>query len=186
MKTAPPPPSTGSTMANLGQEAIERLAAIVASSDDAIIGKDIHGVITSWNPGAEKIFGYSEKEAVGKSIQFLLPPERMEEESFILNKILKGERVFLKSGVRTVLITPAMRSVCCLLLHRLGIVSQSYLSQASVRPYKLFGEILRCSVATYYADSEQVMNNLLRRLNREILLGARVMNLLRPLTAYEV
>lgn len=80
-------------MANLGQEAIDRLAAIVAGSEDAIIGKDLHGIITSWNPAAEKIFGYSEQEALGKSIEFLLPPEKVEEESFILNKILKGERV---------------------------------------------------------------------------------------------
>lgn len=80
-------------MATLGQEAIERLAAIVAGSDDAIIGNDLHGVITSWNPAAEKIFGYSEQEAVGQSIKFLLPSERMQDEGFILNKILQGERV---------------------------------------------------------------------------------------------
>lgn len=77
----------------IGHDAIERLAAIVASSDDAIIGKNLSSVITSWNRGAEKIFGYTADEAVGQSIDFLLPPERLEEERFILSRILKGERV---------------------------------------------------------------------------------------------
>jgi PAS domain S-box-containing protein len=80
-------------MDNLGQEAVERLAAIVAGSEDAIIGMDAHCVITSWNPAAEKIFGYSKSEAIGKPIEFLLPPERVDKEKFILNKILRGETV---------------------------------------------------------------------------------------------
>lgn len=74
-----------------GQEAIERLAAIVTGSDDAIIGKDLNGLITSWNRGAEKIFGYASEEVIGKSIDFLVPPGHSEEEALILNKILKGE-----------------------------------------------------------------------------------------------
>jgi PAS domain S-box-containing protein/putative nucleotidyltransferase with HDIG domain len=84
---------TLTTSVTLGQEAIERLAAIVAGSDDGIIGKDLNGVITSWNAGAEKIFGYTAQEAMGRRIDFLLPPEHVEEEGFILVKILKGERV---------------------------------------------------------------------------------------------
>ena len=93
MKKTPLPPSARPCSVDLGQEAIERLAAIVADSDDAIIGKDLGGVITSWNRAAENIFGYSKEEAIGRSIQFLIPSERAEEENFILNKILKGERV---------------------------------------------------------------------------------------------
>ena len=69
------------------------LAAIVNSSDDAIIGKDLKGFITSWNPGAEKIFGYSAQELIGHSIEILLPPERLNEESDILKKISQGERI---------------------------------------------------------------------------------------------
>lgn len=73
--------------------AISRLAAIVESSDDAIIGKDLNGIITSWNQGAEKIFGYTAEEMVGSSILRLFPPERQREENFILEKIKRGEKV---------------------------------------------------------------------------------------------
>jgi len=68
-------------------------AAIVASSDDAIIGKDLNGVITSWNPGAERIFGYSAHEAVGQPIMILIPADRADEETMILGRIRRGETV---------------------------------------------------------------------------------------------
>ncbi len=58
-----------------------RLAAVVESSDDAIITKTLDGTITSWNAGAERIFGYSSEEAVGQSMRMLLPPDRLSEES---------------------------------------------------------------------------------------------------------
>ena len=70
-----------------------RLAAVVESSDDAIIGKTLDGTITSWNPGAVKLFGYSAAEAVGKSMRMLLPPERANEETEILTRIGRGEAV---------------------------------------------------------------------------------------------
>jgi PAS domain S-box-containing protein len=69
------------------------LAAIVDSSEDAIIGKDLNGVITSWNKGAEKIFGYNAGEIVGTSIMRLIPAGRQDEEVRILDKIRRGERV---------------------------------------------------------------------------------------------
>jgi PAS domain S-box-containing protein len=75
------------------EEARERLAAVVESSDDAIIGKTLDGTITSWNPGAEKVFGYSASEAVGKPMGMLVPPERIREESDILARIGRGECV---------------------------------------------------------------------------------------------
>jgi PAS domain S-box-containing protein len=70
-----------------------RLAAIVESSDDAIIGKDLHSIVTSWNRGAEKIFGYTSSEMVGTSIMRLIPADRQHEESEILGKIKCGESV---------------------------------------------------------------------------------------------
>ncbi|MGC3988121.1 MAG: PAS domain S-box protein [Chthoniobacteraceae bacterium] len=70
-----------------------RLAAIVASSDDAIIGKDLNGIVTSWNRGAEKVFGYPAEEMVGESILRLIPAERHAEEGHILSKIRNGESV---------------------------------------------------------------------------------------------
>jgi PAS domain S-box-containing protein len=70
-----------------------RLAAIVDSSDDAIIGKDLSSVITSWNKGAEKVFGYTAGEMVGASIMRLIPADRQDEENQILGKIKRGESI---------------------------------------------------------------------------------------------
>ncbi len=69
------------------------LAAVVDSSDDAIISKDLSGTITSWNRGAEMVFGYSASEAIGKPMLMLIPPERVDEESHILGCIRRGEGV---------------------------------------------------------------------------------------------
>jgi len=70
-----------------------RLAAIVEFSDDAIIGNDLNNIITSWNRGAEKIFGFPVVEMVGTSIRRLIPADRQDEESQILDKIRRGESV---------------------------------------------------------------------------------------------
>jgi len=74
-------------------EARARLAAVVDSSEDAILSKTLNGTITAWNPGAERLFGYSASEAVGKPMRMLLPPERTHEEVDILARISRGERV---------------------------------------------------------------------------------------------
>jgi PAS domain S-box-containing protein len=75
------------------QEAQALLAAIIDSSDDAIISKDLKGVVRSWNLAAERIFGYSAEEIVGKPITVLFPPDRLDEENHILARIQNGERV---------------------------------------------------------------------------------------------
>jgi PAS domain S-box-containing protein len=69
------------------------LAAIVESSDDAIVSKDLDGLITSWNKGAERIFGYLAEEVIGKPITILFPADRYDEELGILERIRRGERV---------------------------------------------------------------------------------------------
>jgi PAS domain S-box-containing protein len=70
-----------------------RIAAIVESSDDAIISKDLNGVITSWNRGAQRLFGYVAEEIIGKPITLLIPPDRHEEENEIIDRIRRGQRV---------------------------------------------------------------------------------------------
>jgi PAS domain S-box-containing protein len=77
---------------HLAEITAHRLAAIVASSDDAIIGKDLNSIITSWNYGAERIFGYTADEMIGTSITRLIPSDRQNEEQEILSHIRRGER----------------------------------------------------------------------------------------------
>jgi PAS domain S-box-containing protein len=73
---------------------VERwLAAIIESSDDAIISKNLNGIITSWNRGAELLFGYRPEEVIGKSITILIPEDRQDEEPRILERLRRGERV---------------------------------------------------------------------------------------------
>ena len=69
------------------------LSAIVDSSDDAIISKNLDGVITSWNMGAERLFGYTAGEAVGRPVTMLIPGDRLDEEAKILEQLKRGERV---------------------------------------------------------------------------------------------
>jgi len=71
----------------------EHLAAIVRSSDDAILSKDRNAILTSWNEAAERLYGYSADEVVGKSVAIIIPPDRQGEEFEIIEKILAGERV---------------------------------------------------------------------------------------------
>ena len=80
------------TERHLAEITSHRLAAIVASSDDAIIGKELNSIITSWNFGAERIFGYTADEMIGTSITRLIPPDRQDEELEILSRIRRGER----------------------------------------------------------------------------------------------
>ncbi len=75
------------------EEARATLAAIVESSDDAIVSKDLNGVITSWNRGAEGLFGYTAEEAIGQSVSMLLPADRLDEEPEILKRLRLGKRV---------------------------------------------------------------------------------------------
>jgi two-component system CheB/CheR fusion protein len=78
---------------NRGEEASRRLAAIIESSDDAIVTKDLNGIITSWNASAERLFGYKPEEIVGKSILTLIPTDRQHEEPGIIERIRRGQRI---------------------------------------------------------------------------------------------
>ena len=85
--------STDITERKRAEEMHQRLADIVNSSDDAIMSKTLDGIITSWNPGAEKIFGYAAAEAIGRSMLMLFPPEHIHEEAGILARVARGESV---------------------------------------------------------------------------------------------
>ncbi|HVQ38159.1 MAG TPA: PAS domain S-box protein [Pyrinomonadaceae bacterium] len=78
---------------DLSQIALLRLAAIVESSDDAIVSKDLNGIINSWNKGAERILGFTADEVIGQPVTILIPPDRMAEETTILDRIRKGQRI---------------------------------------------------------------------------------------------
>jgi len=76
-----------------GERAAQQLSAIVESAEDAILAKDLNGVIINWNPGAERLFGYTADEVIGKPITILIPDDRLDEEPAILARIRRGERV---------------------------------------------------------------------------------------------
>jgi PAS domain S-box-containing protein len=75
------------------QETSERLAAIVEHSEDAIIGKDLNGIITSWNAAAERLYGYTAHEAIGQSISKIVPSDKQEELNSMMEGLIRGERI---------------------------------------------------------------------------------------------
>ena len=78
----------------------KQFSAIVESSDDAIVSKDLNGVVRTWNPGAERLFGYTAEEIIGKPITTLIPPDRRDEEVRILERLRNGERIAHYETVR--------------------------------------------------------------------------------------
>ena len=90
---SPPPPEKIPADQHLAELARGKLSAIVHTSIDAIVSKDLNGIINSWNEAAERIFGYSAAEAIGQPITMLLPVEQRDEERRIMEKIRRGERV---------------------------------------------------------------------------------------------
>jgi PAS domain S-box-containing protein len=97
---------------------MDQLAAIVEHSDDAIIGKTLEGVITSWNPAAERMYGYSSAEMIGRSIELLSPANRAGEMIAILSRISKGEHldhfetVRLRKGGVTLTVSLSVSPIC--------------------------------------------------------------------------
>jgi PAS domain S-box-containing protein len=75
------------------EQLMRRLASVVESSDDAIVSKDLDGIVRTWNPGAERLFGYTAEEVIGKPITLLIPIDRHDEELDILSRIQRGERI---------------------------------------------------------------------------------------------
>ena len=88
------------TERELAETTSARLAAVVESSDDTIITKDLNGIIRTWNPGAERIFGYTRQEAIGRPITMLFPADRLSEEVRVLEHIRRGEHIEHYESVR--------------------------------------------------------------------------------------
>lgn len=87
------PSQDSNPLGDVTQIALLRLAAIVESSEDAIVSKDLNGIINSWNKGAERILGYTAEEAIGMPVTMLIPPDRQAEEKEILDRIRRGQRI---------------------------------------------------------------------------------------------
>ena len=79
---------------------LRHLAKIVDSSDDAIVSKDLNGIILSWNAAAERMFGYTTAEAIGRSIRMIIPDDRQGEEDYVLGQIRSGQSVTHYETVR--------------------------------------------------------------------------------------
>ena len=84
---------TDASIRRMLNHTLEHFRAIVQGSDDAIISKTLDGIVTSWNSGAQSMFGYTEHEILGKPILVLIPPERIDEEAYFLKKIVAGEHI---------------------------------------------------------------------------------------------
>src|SRR5215216_6627831 len=78
-------------MAELPPDTVRHLAKVVESSDDAIVSKDLNGIIKTWNAAAERMFGYTAAEAVGRSIRMIIPADRQTEEDIVLGRIRNGQ-----------------------------------------------------------------------------------------------
>ncbi|MBT6346991.1 MAG: PAS domain S-box protein, partial [Nitrospina sp.] len=88
-------------MLNKIQQPEALLAAIIDSTDDAVIGKNLEGEILSWNKGAEIMYGYSAEEAIGKNISFIIPPDKISERDFFLKSILTGKTTVHHETIRS-------------------------------------------------------------------------------------
>jgi PAS domain S-box-containing protein len=146
-----------------GEQTSSRLAAIVESSDDAIIGKSLDGTVTSWNRGAQKIYGYSTEEIVGKPISVLTPPDRYDEILDVLEKVRRGERIdnyetvcLKKDGDRinvSITVSPMTDSVG-------NVVGASTIAR-DITERKRAEEAIKQSELLYHTVIEQATENIL-------------------------
>ena len=121
-----------------------RLAAIVESSDDAIVSKDLNGIIQTWNPAAERMLGYTAAEIIGRSIRCIIPPDRQGEEDEVLSRIRRGESIDHYETVR---------------MRKDGTLVEVSLSVAPVRTSS--GEIIGASkIARDITDRKRVLREL--------------------------
>lgn len=133
------------------QEARARLAAIIESSGEAIIGKTLEGTITSWNAGAREIYGYTEEEALGSPISILAPPEQPDEIMKILKRVCRGERVENREIVR---------------VRKDGSRLHASITISPVRD--AFGEVIGASTIAHDVTERKTAEEEIRRLNQTL------------------
>jgi PAS domain S-box-containing protein len=131
------------------EEAQGRLVAIVESADDAIVGKDLNGVITDWNEGATALFGYTAEEAIGRPVSMLMPPDRVDEESGILRRIRAGESISHYETIRR---------------HKDGTLLDISLSVSPIHDAR--GTVIGASKIARYIGDRKRMENALRDADR--------------------
>jgi PAS domain S-box-containing protein len=147
------------------EEKQARLAAIVDSSDDAIISKTLKGIITSWNKGAESIFGYTEAEVLNKHISILIPKARLSEEEYIIGQVAKGNRVehfetirLSKCGTET----PVSLTVSPVKNNNGEIIGASKIAR-NISAQKNAQERLK-----RYADNLEIINSVIKTISEEL------------------
>jgi PAS domain S-box-containing protein len=147
------------------EEKQARLAAIVDSSDDAIISKTLKGIITSWNKGAENIFGYTEAEVLNKHISILIPKARLSEEEYIIGQVAKGNRVehfetirLSKCGTET----PVSLTVSPVKNNNGEIIGASKIAR-NISAQKNAQERLK-----RYADNLEIINSVIKTISEEL------------------
>jgi PAS domain S-box-containing protein len=150
------------------EEKIKQFEELINSSDDAIISKSVDGIITSWNSGAENVFGYSAEEVIGKSMNIVLPPDRLDEEKSILKRIIRNEKVEHFETTRrrkdgTIIDVSA--TISPILDHAGNIIGVSKIARNITkrkeieakleRHTQLYAALSQCNKATVYSDSDE-------------------------------
>ncbi len=141
------------TTRRLAEESRAHLASIVQHVEEAVIGKTLDGVITSWNPAAERIFGYSAEEAVGKSITMLFPPELVEEERFILGRV--KEQGFIENYETVRLTKSGKRIEVSITVSPMRDQSGKIVGLSSIKRNILQGKEIEAALAGYIDSLEQ-------------------------------
>ncbi|WP_190277262.1 PAS domain S-box protein [Taibaiella lutea] len=142
-----------------------RLAAIVSSSDDTILSKTLQGIITSWNTAAERMFGYTQEEAIGKHISMIIPQSRLKEEEFIISRIKTGQKV---DHFETVRIAKDGREVPLSITVSPIMDANGNIIGASKIARDISTQVEAQEIAQRYTERLEIMNTMVRAVSEEL------------------